>query len=246
MVVPDVGPVARRRPSQDGLERPVEGRRALREPVGRVVRPQESMAPEVDGLEAGQQGDGYVVPGDDERLAGEVGAVEPLAVDVLVELLGVRREAVRDGGAQEREERRERVPRDLQALQSHVRAARGVADERRGQAVGELGRHQQRNLNIEVLDHEAEEVPQLVHRDGNVHAEEVPAVEALPALGVDERVVVGAVHLRLDLRPRGLHPVHNGPEVLGKAAQGVAVLDRLLAAVRVFAAELVAAEVRAP
>ena len=137
------------------------------------------------------------------------------------------------------------LPGDLEALEAHVDLARLVADQRRRQALIELGRHQQRDLHVEVLDQQAEEVAELVHRHADVLTEEVAAVVAARFVAVDQRIVVGAVHLDLDLARHQVDAVEDRAGVLRQAAQRVAILDRRVAAVLVAPVELVADHARA-
>ena len=72
----------------------------------------------------------------------QVRRAEALAVDVLVELLGVGREAI-DATNSPRNASIGMIelPADLQRLEPHVVPAPGIADQRRRQALVELGRH---------------------------------------------------------------------------------------------------------
>ena len=139
---------------------------------------------------------------DRRALAREIGRVHRLAVDVLVELLGMGREAVDDRLAVKGDQRHHRIAADLQRLEADIDRRFCVADQRGAEPVAELGRHQQRDLDVDMLGEQAEMVAQLVHRDADILGEEIAGVEDLAAVRIDQRIVVGAIGLGLDLPRR--------------------------------------------
>ena len=141
-----------------------------------------------------------------------------------------------NGGAQEPEDRHDRVGRDLEALEAHVDRAGGVADERRREATAELGCHEQGELGVEVLGQQPDAVTELVHRHADVLAEEVATVVDDAGVSVDQRVVRGRVHLDLDLTGDRREALDDRSDELRQATNGVAVLDRSASAVVVVAA----------
>ncbi len=91
-----------------------------------------------------------------------------------------------------------------------------------------------------MLGQQAHQVPHAVHRDGRVLREKIARVIDLGRFRIDERIVVGAIGLDLDLLRGDAEPVHDRPEKLRQAAQRIAVLNELTAAVPTLACGLVA------
>ena len=91
-----------------------------------------------------------------------------------------------------------------------------------------------------MLGEQAEMVAQLVHRDAGILGEEIAGVEDLAAVRIDQRIVVGAIGLGLDLSRRRRQAVEHRAEELRQAAQRIAVLDQRAGAMAARAGRLAA------
>ena len=122
-----------------------------------------------------------------------------------------------------------------------ARSGVGARHQVRGQAVARPGVAEQRELAVEEVGDVRDGGLEPVHRERDVAAVEVAAVEDVAGVGVDERVVVRAVDLDLERAPHGGQRVEQHADHVRRAADRVAVLD----APRGAAARGVVLEVRA-
>ncbi len=96
-----------------------------------------------------------------------------------------------------------------------------------------------------MFSEQPQEIAHTVHGHARVLREEIAGVIDLAAVGIDQRIVVGAVGLHFDL-PRGdTQAIDDRPDELWQATQRIPVLDELAAAVSPIAGRLVAHELRA-
>ena len=169
-------------------------------------------------------------------VARKIGRIHRLAVDVLVVHFGMGREPVRNALPQVGNLRRHLVHADMERFQADIDAGVHVANQRRCQAIRERRRDHQRDLAVDMLAHQPDQIPGAVHGDGGVLGKEISGVEGFARIGIDQRVVIGGVGLGFDLTGRGDQSIDDGAEELRQAADPVAVLDQLILAFRPVAA----------
>jgi hypothetical protein len=123
----------------------------------------------------------------------------------------------------------ERRGGDLHRLEAVVGDRVGArADHQvRGEPAARLGHAEEAELAVDQVRDTGDRVLQTVHREGDVPAVEVAAVEHVAALGVDQRVVVDAVHLDLEGAERLLRGLDQDADHVGRAADRVAILEPL-------------------
>jgi hypothetical protein len=113
------------------------------------------------------------------------------------------REAVDDRLAVKGDQRHHRIAADLQRLETDIDAAGLIADQGGTEALAELRSHQQGDLDVDMLGEQPDVVAKLVHRDASILGEEIADVEDFAAIGLNQRIVVGAIGLGLDLARPG-------------------------------------------
>ncbi len=106
-----------------------------------------------------------------------------------------------------------------------------------GQAVIVAWVCHQRELSVEQVSHAGHRRLQAVHREGDMAAVEMTAVQHALFVRIDQRIVVGAVQLGFDPLPRPIQRVFQNADHMRRAAQRIAVLQPVRVARRVHVAK---------
>jgi hypothetical protein len=125
----------------------------------------------------------------------------------------------------QRPRQRRRV--DLRGLEAVVRARASRCSQRSAAACCWC-KVKQRHLAVQQVGDVGDGGLEPIHRERHVSAVEVPTVQDLVGLGVDDGVVVDAVDLRLQERLERRQRVHQHADDVRRAAQRVPILNPIL------------------
>ena len=124
------------------------------------------------------------------------------------------------------------------------RARPGGAGQVGGKAMVVAGIDNQRELAVQQVGHVGHRVLQRIHRERDMPAVEMAAMQDLFAFRVDQRIVVGAVEFGLDQLAQERQRVFQHADHMRCAAQRVPVLQPLLVARRTVAVQVLAQALR--